>query len=316
MIFQPFLQDKKPYLKLLYFLLTVICCVFLINIFGMVLAVPFFGKSFMDSLSVLNDYSDSIVIVKLKYLQVVNQFALFIVPVLIFALFADNSVARYLKLNRKIKVLPLLFAVCIIFAGLPLINWLSEINRNMSLSERYSWLEQWMRDSENQASDITDAFLRSAGYGDLLINFLVIAILPALGEEFFFRGVLQRLFSEWFKNAHAGIIITALLFSAFHMQFFGFLPRFLLGMFLGYLFYWSGTLWLPIIVHFLNNGLAVAVAFLSARGIFDISYETFGSSNNWYVILGSGFVVSVMIVLLNKTGRRNSVGEIHEIPRQ
>ncbi|HNZ42070.1 MAG TPA: CPBP family intramembrane metalloprotease [Bacteroidales bacterium] len=303
MIFQPFLQDKKPYLKLLYFLIIVISCLFFINILGMLLGVPFFGKSFVESMSGLNDYTDPVVIAKLKYLQVVNQLALFIVPALIFALFADNSVPGYLKLNRRIKALPLLFAVCIIFAGLPLINWLSELNKNLSLSEKYSWLEQWMRDSETQASDITTAFLSSTSYGGLLINFLVIAILPALGEEFFFRGVLQRLFSEWFKNAHAGIIITALLFSTFHFQFFGFLPRFLLGMFLGYLFYWSGTLWLPIIVHFLNNGLAVAVAFLAAKGTANVSYETFGSSDNILVILSSGIIVAGMAFALYKTRR-------------
>jgi len=308
MIFQAFLQDKKPHIKLLYFLLIVLCCVFLINSFGLVLGMTFFGKSFMDSLSTLNDYSDPGVITRLKYLQVVNQLALFVVPVLIFAMFAGKSIPDYLKLNRKINVLPILVAISIIIAGLPFINWLAEINGNMSFPEQFSGIEKWMRDSEAEAGTLTRVFLNSTIIGGLLINILMIAILPAIGEEFFFSGVLQRLFSEWFKNVHVAIIVTAFIFSAFHMQFFGFIPRFLLGMFLGYLFYWSGSLWLPIIIHFLNNGMAVVVAFLAARGAISMSFETFGSSDNWYVNISSAIVVAGLMLILYKTRRVNSVG--------
>ncbi|MFA5196683.1 MAG: CPBP family intramembrane glutamic endopeptidase, partial [Bacteroidales bacterium] len=130
------------------------------------------------------------------------------------------------------------------------------------------------------------------------INILMIAVLPAIGEEFFFRGVLQRLLGEWFKNVHVAVIVTAVIFSAFHLQFYGFLPRFLLGMFLGYIFYWSGSLWVPIIVHFINNGLAVVVAWLSARGMVDFNFETFGSSDNLFVIISSGVIVAGLMFVL------------------
>ena len=298
MTFQPFLQDKPPYLKLLYFIVIIVCCLFLINIFGMVLAVPFFGKSFLESLSAPYDFSDPAVIARLKFLQVVNQLALFIVPVMVFALFAGKSMPDYLKLNRKINVLPLLIAMSLIIAGLPFINWLTALNSSMSLPEQLSGVENWMRASETEAGTLTNAFLSSATVGGLLINLLMIAILPAVGEEFFFRGILQRLFSEWFKNVHVAIIVTAFIFSAIHMQFYGFIPRFLLGMFLGYLFYWSGTLWLPIIIHFLNNGMAVVVAFLSARGTVNVNFETFGSSDNLFVNISSAIVVAGLVFVL------------------
>lgn len=298
MIIQPFLQEKKPYLKLLYFLLIVIGSLFLINMLGMLLAVPFYGKSFIYSLSGVYDYSDPSVISKLKYLQIVNQLALFIVPVLIYALFAGKSIPDYLKLNRKINMLPLLIAVSIIIAGLPFINLITEFNSNMSLPEQLAGVEKWMRASETEAGTITNAFLNTTTIGGFAINILMIAILPAIGEEFFFRGVLQRLFSEWFRNVHVAIIVTAFIFSAIHMQFYGFIPRFLLGMFLGYVFYWSGTLWLPIIIHFINNGLAVVVAFLAARGTVNVNFETFGSSDNWFVNLSSIVIISSLIFLL------------------
>ena len=297
MIFQPFLQKKKPFVKLFYFILIVVCSLFLINMIGLLLAVPFYGKSFTESLTGVYDYSDPLVISKLKYLQIVNQLALFIVPVLIFAVFAGNSIPDYLKLNRKINLLPLIIGISIIAACMPFINWLGEVNGNLNLPQKLGGIEEWMRTSENEAATLTGAFLGTAHWGGFLINILMIAILPALGEEFFFRGVLQRLFSEWFKNAHIAIIVTAFIFSAIHMQFYGFIPRFMLGLFLGYAFYWSGTLWLPILIHFLNNASSVVVAFLSARGMTTVDFETFGSSENVYVIVGSAFVVTLMMFL-------------------
>jgi len=304
MIFQPFLQQKKPFVKLFNFILIVVCSLFLINMIGLLLAVPFYGKSFTESLTGVYDYSDPLVISKLKYLQIVNQLALFIVPVLIFAMFAGTSIADYLKLNRRINLLPLITGISIIAACLPFINWLGEVNSNMNLPQQLGGIEAWMRASETEAATLTGAFLGTASWGGFLINILMIAILPAIGEEFFFRGVLQRLFSEWFKNAHVAIIVTAFIFSAIHMQFYGFIPRFMLGLFLGYAFYWSGTLWLPIIIHFLNNASTVVVAFLSARGMTTVDFETFGSSDNLFVILSSAIVVAGLVFVLYRIRKR------------
>src|SRR5207344_1198984 len=96
----------------------------------------------------------------------------------------------------------------------------------------------------------------------LAINLFIIAFLPALGEELFFRGMMQKLFSQLTKNNHLAIIITSIIFSAIHLQFYGFLPRMVLGIFLGYLLVWSGSLWLPILAHFVNNASAVLFTFL------------------------------------------------------
>ncbi len=137
-----------------------------------------------------------------------------------------------------------------------------------------------------------------------LVNLLMIAILPAIGEEFFFRGILQRLFSEWFKNIHVAIFITAFIFSAIHFQFFGFFPRFLLGLYLGYLFYWSGNLWIPIVVHFINNALVVILAYISANGYADIDYETFGSTNNTLILLLTTVLISALIFILFHLGKK------------
>ncbi|MDZ7777205.1 MAG: CPBP family intramembrane glutamic endopeptidase [Bacteroidales bacterium] len=138
--------------------------------------------------------------------------------------------------------------------------------------------------------------MERTSYGALAANLLLIAVIPAIGEELFFRGVLQKVFTDWFSNAHAGIIITSVLFSALHMQFFGFLPRFVLGVLFGYYFYWSRSLWLPIFAHFINNGAAVVVAFLAARGSVDVDYEEFGSYNQESALVGIYFLLSMLLI--------------------
>ena len=129
----------------------------------------------------------------------------------------------------------------------------------MSLPESFAGLEAKLRLMEETAGTATFAFLDVSTIGGLLVNLFIIAVLPAIGEEFFFRGILQRLFKDWTKNIHISIFITAFLFSAVHMQFFTFLPRFLLGLLFGYLLFWSKNIWLPVFAHFVNNAIAVLV---------------------------------------------------------
>ncbi len=118
---------------------------------------------------------------------------------------------------------------------------------------------------EGNAEKLTLAFLKMDSPLDLMLNILIVALLPAIGEELLFRGCLQQLLVEWTKKPHLSIFIAAALFSAIHFQFLGFVPRMLIGAFLGYLFYWSGNLWYAIIGHFVNNALQV-VGYYFAQG--------------------------------------------------
>ncbi|MFO8053840.1 MAG: CPBP family intramembrane glutamic endopeptidase, partial [Bacteroidales bacterium] len=101
-------------------------------------------------------------------------------------------------------------------------------------------------------------------------------LLPAIGEELLFRGVLQQLLSKLFANVHLGILVTAILFSAIHMQFFGFLPRIVLGLVLGYAFYLSGNIWMPVVIHFVNNAFAVVIAHLYYNDLIQQNFDEFG----------------------------------------
>jgi uncharacterized protein len=161
-----------------------------------------------------------------------------------------------------------------------------------------SGLEQWMQQSEKEAASVTEAFLLTPNPWSFILNIFMVAVLPALGEELVFRGVLLRHLREWTKNIHVAIFISAFLFSAIHMQFYGFLPRFLMGVFFGYMLYWSGSIWVPIMAHFINNAAAIVVAFLSTRYFPEADFNTFGSSSSPVIILGSAVIVGMIAWLL------------------
>src|SRR5690606_2422366 len=119
----------------------------------------------------------------------------------------------------------------------------------------------WMKVQELQMEKITEKILQVTSFSGLLLNLLVIAIIPAIGEELLFRGCLQPVFHRWTKNIHIAIWITAIIFSAIHVQFYGFIPRMLMGAVFGYMLYWGRSIWLPIIAHFINNATAVIYTF-------------------------------------------------------
>ena len=165
-------------------------------------------------------------------------------------------------------------------------------------------IEQWMKETEENAEKFTKAFLKMETTGDLLLNMVMIALIPAIGEELLFRGVLQRLFSEWTKNAHWGVFIAAVLFSAIHIQFYGFLPRMVLGVLFGYLFIWSRSLWLPIFGHFVNNGAAVIFAYLSSKGTIAFDTDTLGTGEQETLLpIASAVIIAGLLFLIYRKGR-------------
>ena len=128
----------------------------------------------------------------------------------------------------------------------------------------------------------------------MILNLFIIAILPAVGEEFFFRGVLQKILIRLFKSGHVAIWVTAFIFSAIHFQFFGFVPRFILGLIFGYLFFWSSTLWLPVISHFINNAVPVIMAYIQGMEKFNALSDT----PLWKLALALPLPVAIGLVIL------------------
>ena len=197
----------------------------------------------------------------LKIVQAGSTIGTFILPPVMLALIEKNRSA-YLRFEGPLdgKMLGIVL-VLILFAAMPLLELSGQLNQNMSLPDSMSGIERWMYNKEKQLEELTVNMLSVSTLSGLLFNIFVIAVLPALGEELFFRGGLQTILHRWTRNPHVAIWVIAVVFSAFHMQFYGFLPRLLLSALFGYLFYWSNNLWYPILAHFLNNAAAVIFAF-------------------------------------------------------
>lgn len=247
-------------------------------------------------------------IMLLKVLQAASVLLVFIFPAFMFAAFWTKPGIRYLGIITKPGFATLALAAIAMLLAMPLINWLSELNQHMKLPEVFSGIETWMQQSEEKAAEITDAFTKGTSVGVLILNLFVIAFMAALSEEFFFRGILQKVMIECFKNKHIGVWLSAIIFSAFHMQFYGFVPRMLMGVYLGYLFLWSGSLWPGILAHFINNGMAVFLVWLANRGIIgtDIDKTGMQQGEGIYVIISSVMVIACMFIIY-KLGKKRQL---------
>jgi Predicted metal-dependent membrane protease len=158
---------------------------------------------------------------------------------------------------RTPNLIILALGVMAIISISPLIDILSTWNQGLQLPESLRYIEDWMINTEKDAEVATNTLLNTDSWGGFIMNIIIIAIMAGIGEELMFRGVIQKILIGWTKNIHLGILYTAIIFSAIHFQFYGFVPRMILGMVLGYLYIWSKSLWVPVIAHAINNALTV-----------------------------------------------------------
>jgi membrane protease YdiL (CAAX protease family) len=309
------LRDKNPWIQLVFFLLIVLFSGLLLLLLSQLLSLIIFGQeTYMATLQFVidpkewlktNDFSIQTmpkeIISTLALQQIISHVGMFILPVFLFLFLIYEKGSRWQYLNKRTTLFipTILMVFALIFFILPWINLLGEFNNSIQLPE-------WMNDKEEASALIIEAFFRETSIGWLFINLFMIAVIPALGEELLFRGVLQNLLVKITRNVHIGIFIAAIIFSAFHFQFYGFLPRLMLGILFGYLYYWSKNIWIPIIAHFINNGAAVVVAFFASKGVLDTGYEDFGKTNDHYtIILSLVFTVILLWFIRSKENQRN-----------
>ena len=305
-------RGMKPFSQLIFSAFVILVSFLIFMFISMIAAIPLFGLDSMLNMQSVNDLNNPESIRLLKFFQVVQSFGLFIIPPFVLAWMFNGRTDEYLLLNRKISPSSVLFVIVLIFFMLPLINFLGEWNNRMVFPDWLSGVEEWMKNAEQQAEVLTEAFLKVNSTGGLIFNLFMIAVLPAIGEELLFRGVIQRIFSDWTRNYHWGIWISAILFSALHIQFYGFVPRMLLGVMFGYLLVWSGTIWLPILGHFLNNAFAVLAIYLIDNNLLDPGVEDIGSSaESYYAAVLSLILTGILLWLIKKDNLKNEPGYLN-----
>jgi|TARA_B110000459_G_scaffold67970_1_gene76320 membrane protease YdiL (CAAX protease family) len=292
--------ENKPFTQFILILSLCLISVIVFSLVGTFLAATIYGFNPLE----INNLGDPTLIEGMKLMQLFSAIGLFVLPPLVYAYFTSKKPLQNLGLKSFPKSINYVLVFVFMVVLTPFISWITELNANMVLPDFMSGIEQWMRDSEHNAEQITKAFLTFNGIGSLIYVLIIVAIVPAVGEELLFRGVLQKVFINWTKNAHIGIWVSALLFSALHMQFFGFFPRFLLGLLFGYLFYWSNSLWLPILGHFINNGTVVIVAYLYPDFLNETD-DVFGESSMSLLYYMGSLIASVTILFLIWKGNQS-----------
>lgn len=255
------------------------------------------------------NYVDNDVVNDARNYQLVSDIIMFVIPVIVFAFLVTKHKLQYLQINKTGKLSVVIMGALVLVVATPLINFLAELNQRIPLPANLQNLEQ-------MADALETALLSHDTMRDLVLNLFVMALAAAVIEELFFRGVLQKIMVKITKSTHWGIWLSAVIFSAIHLQFSGFLPRMLMGVYLGYLLVWSGSLWVTMLAHFMNNAVAVLFSYFEAKKMISDTVEKVGSqgSEYMYVIASTALVILLMIAIYRVSGFRNKQAIEENIP--
>ncbi|MET4138611.1 CPBP family intramembrane glutamic endopeptidase [Pedobacter sp. UYP1] len=297
-------EEKDAYIQLLMILCYTILGLVIGSVLSLAVVVAVYGTDGLSNAAVLmsGDASSAAV---LKVSQVLTTGCMFILPPLMLAWTEKIKISNFYSFKKPTASL-LFLVFLIMLCSMPLMEWVGLANQKMVLPEFLKPLENWMRSKEDEAMKMTILLLKTKNISDFLINILVIALLPAIGEELMFRGGIQRSFTKMFKNPHVAIWISAFIFSAIHLQFFGFFPRLFLGAAFGYIYWWTGSLWYAMLAHFLNNAYAVSVAWYLQKHNIPLTEADNSSNFPWYAYVIS-LILSIFLFkyLKNKTTSGN-----------
>ncbi|MFN5317655.1 MAG: lysostaphin resistance A-like protein [Bacteroidia bacterium] len=282
--------------KLFFLLLICFVSASLLSFIGLVAGMAIWSLPF-DALEHYTEYGiEGINFIRLN--QAAGAVGLFILPSITFPHFLGRPTAEFLQTDNKPKILLLLLLAIYTLLQLPWINVMSAWNNSLEWGGALEELYQAMRAKEDAAAAMIENLLTMPDIQSLLVTMIVVALIPAMGEELLFRGIIQNLFGQRY-GIHAGIWITAFIFSFIHFQFFGFFPRLFLGALLGYVFYYTGSLWYAIAVHFTNNAGAVIAYFAFQHGMIGESPDDWGTGEGsvLWVIFSAGIGIAGIMYL-------------------
>ena len=237
----------------------------------------------------------------MRIAAVIQSIFQLILPAIVTALIVTRRPATFLAVDRQINLPMVLFAFAGLLAATPAMNLIINLNQSLSLPESLSGLENALRTMEDNAAKSISLLQGSHTAGNLILNILIIGVLAGFGEELFFRGTFMRLMTTGRINPHVAIWTVAIVFSAMHLQFFGFVPRTLLGAYFGYLLYWSRSLWIPIIIHAANNIMYICWQWAyGATGNETTPVDTIGTDGNWLAVIISIILTTGIIYVIKR----------------
>ncbi|HLF35933.1 MAG TPA: CPBP family intramembrane glutamic endopeptidase [Cyclobacteriaceae bacterium] len=261
----------SPWYSLLFITIIVLIGLFLGQAIGVIITLLMTNLSLEEIPSLISEPYTREKLFPIYLLQGFGTLGGFILSGAIYLRYFErlHPLVLFKKMTLTGVALTFLTVSACMMANSVLIDW----NAHIHFPESLSHFETWARQKEYDMKTVTEFLTRFNGIAEFLAGMVIIAILPAVGEEYLFRGIIQNKLELILKNSHGAIWFTAILFSAFHFQFFGFIPRMMLGVLFGYIYYWSRNLWLPVIAHFLNNGFTLTMIYLYHEGIVKTNIE-------------------------------------------
>lgn len=258
---QTYLKTKPVWIQLLLFIGMAFGLFMVLTLIGTVILSSMTGVNVLQLKDVDKwEPGNPKMIYFIRGLLLIQFLGLFLIPSLLFAYFSDPKPSYYLGLKQPSKNLYWILAIVVMFFAIPAVEYIGVLNQKMSLGAS---TQKWMKGMEEEATKQIQFMLAKHTPGELITNLIFISLFAGIGEEIFFRGILQRLFIRAFRNPWMGIVLTAAIFSAFHFQFFGFFPRLALGIVLGAIYWYSGSLWTAILAHFIYDGFIIVLVYFN-----------------------------------------------------
>ena len=258
---QTYLKTRPVWIQLLLFIGMAFGILMVLSLIGGAILSSLTGKSLFEMNDPATwDPKDPNMLTFIRGMLLIQFLGMFLIPSLLFAYFSDPHPLNYVGLKPPSKAIYWGLGILVMLVAVPMVEYIGLVNRDLPFPGE---TRKWMQSMEDEAARTLQVMLGRTTLTDLMLNVVFIAAFAGIGEELFFRGIIQRLFIRSTKSAWMGIVIAAFLFSFFHFQFFGFIPRFLLGILLGAIYWYSGSLWPAIIAHFVYDAFFITLAYFN-----------------------------------------------------
>ncbi|TDE13333.1 CPBP family intramembrane glutamic endopeptidase [Dyadobacter psychrotolerans] len=279
------------------------------NVLALIILAIYLSADFGSVATILNQLITEPEQVKngwyaMMMLQGTVHFFSYLFPSILYWYFIERKTLKDFVFKTKPDPKIWLLAFVLVLAFIPLNSKFIEWNAAMSFPDALSGLEIWMKEKEEQLAVLTKFLTTYDRFSQLLIALFVVVLLPAWGEETLFRGIIQRKLGQQWGNVHIAIWVSAAIFSAIHFQFYGFLPRMLLGAVFGYLYYWTGSLWIAVFAHFINNGFVLVMVYLYNIRVLNLNIEE-TKTMPWLSVISSLVLTAVILFTI----RKDSLGQ-------
>ncbi len=290
---------RKPWFSLLSIILLAVGGLLVGQFLAILMVVGIYDYGFFEIQEALSDIPGHPSFkVPIFIIQGWSALFAFIIAPLFYLRFIEHKKLSDLSPVKITSLLPLVLTAMIAIVFMPVNFKFMEWNSMLELTE-------WMKQQEEMLEELTAFLTTMDNFGQFLLAMLVVAIIPAIGEELLFRGVIQNQFQAWTKSPHVAIWITAIMFSAIHTQFYGFIPRMLLGALFGYLYFWSGSLIIPIVGHFVNNGLQIVMLYIYQNQLTELNIDEV-ESVPWTVFISTSIITIGLIFYFKRFYNRQS----------